>query len=127
MKRLASILFAVWITLTGFFPKADTDYLADIGSLISHFQEHTQQENISFWHFLWLHYTQTEHQKQDHKHRNLPFHHSHAECSHVAILPVSNLEFLPCFLSLPIEKNYFDLPSLYCFQFIDENFQPPRP
>lgn len=126
VKHIATILLSLWISLTAFLPKSDTHCLGDMGNLLKHFAEHQRQENISFWQFLWLHYTHTEHQKQDQKHKNLPFHHLHAECVHLAVLSFVYLEIIPYNPPTPLKEKYFDCPTFYHFQPIDESFQPPK-
>ncbi|GAB4127527.1 MAG: hypothetical protein OHK0045_17230 [Raineya sp.] len=112
--------------LISFFPKTDTCYLFDFGTLAEHFQEHQKQENIDFWQFLWLHYAHTEHQNQDHKHKNLPLQHHHAECVSVVVQPTITLEVRKQYLPAIQVQNYIYWQSFYQFQLTNENFQPPR-
>lgn len=126
MKQYVAILLSFWIVFISLFPKADTCYLFDFGTLAEHFEEHQAHENLDFWQFLWLHYAQTEHRNQDQNHKHLPFQHHHAEC--VSLIMLSHLSFE---IKNPIQpiaqvKNYLDWQSFYHFQIADENFQPPR-
>jgi hypothetical protein len=126
VKQIYAILLSVWISLISFFPKTDTSYLWDFSNLLKHFQEHQNKENIDFWQFLWLHYADTEHPKQDQNHKKLPFHHQHAECVGSIILPVADFEINQKVFPIAQAKNYSAWQSFYCFQPTNENFQPPR-
>jgi hypothetical protein len=126
VKQIYAILLSVWISLISFFPKTDVCYLFDFGTLAEHYEEHRQNENIDFWQFLCLHYTHTEHQKQDQNHKKLPFHHQHAECVGSIILPVADFEINQKVFPIAQAKNYSAWQSFYCFQPTNENFQPPR-
>ncbi len=127
MKQIATILLSLWISLTAFLPKSDTHYLGDMSNLLKHFAEHQRQENISFWQFLWLHYTHTEHQKQDSKkHKNLPLQCHHTECASLIILSHTSFEIQKQIQPINQIKNYLDWQSFYHFQIADESFQPPR-
>jgi hypothetical protein len=69
MKKFLTILLALQL-LTG------NQFLAEmvkIPSLMEHFQEHkTINEDLDFFTFLKMHYSDPEHQKSDARHDNLP-------------------------------------------------------
>lgn len=126
MKEIVTILLSLWISLTAFLPKSDIHYLGDMSNLLKHFQEHQAQENLDFWQFLWLHYANTRHQKQDQNHKHLPLHHHHAECVSLIVLPYTSFEIQKQIQPINQIKNYLDWQSFYRFQLTKEDVQPPR-
>jgi hypothetical protein len=125
MKRILTILLALQL-LTGnqFFAE-----LVKIPSLIEHFQEHkAANQDLDFFTFLKMHYSDPEHQKSDARHDNLPLKvHSSA---HAEIF-VFSLE-TPSSVSEPMSQNIENKTQVIKnHQFSDSKirfsvFQPPR-
>ena len=125
MKFFLTILLALQL-LTG------NQFLAEmvkIPSLIEHFQEHKEiNENLDFFTFLKMHYSDPEHQKSDARHDSLPLkvHTSaHAETF------VFSIETPPS-VSEPYFQNIENkTQAIKTHQFSDSKihfsvFQPPR-
>ncbi|GAB4207799.1 MAG: hypothetical protein Fur0023_18890 [Bacteroidia bacterium] len=76
MKKLFFILIPVFV----FDLLFDGDEIIKFHTLIRHYVEHHQKDNINFIDFLVAHYI-NEHNHSD-EHKNLPFK-SHENCSHI--------------------------------------------
>ena len=112
--------------LISFLPKTDTSYLFDFEALVEHFQEHNKKENIDFWRFFLLHYTQHQHKTKDESHKQLPLQHHHVECVSFIVLPNPYFAMNTPIAAIAERQNYIIWQSFYCFQLSNENFQPPR-
>jgi hypothetical protein len=125
MKSIISISFAFLFFLGSLFPKNDMAELFKIPILLQHYQ--TNHSNLSFWNFLKLHYSQTNHHS-DQDHENLPLQKNCPEFCHcflVFIIPnyFNTLTLLK--ISFP---NKFKISWLDNYSFLSEThlLQPPR-
>ncbi len=79
-------------------PAMDSSELAKLPALLEHFQEHkSENQDLSFFAFVKLHYANSQHHQQDHQeHHELPFssHHQHNCSVHQVIYTVPNLAFV---------------------------------
>lgn len=128
MKHLSIILLSLWMTIISLFPKTDVCYLVDMPTLVEHYQEHQKTDNLSFWQFIVMHYTHSEHKSQEHeKHKHLPFQHHHVECCSVLVLETKSLQIHRSY-SLSIEKTLIfpNRQDLYHYQPLKGIFQPPK-
>jgi hypothetical protein len=104
--------------------------LAKIPFLIHHFEEHqAENPNISFFHFLKMHYADATHQQKDaNRHGDLPLKNIHAHAFE-HFVPYSEPILLQVirFLFHKIQfKQYFILKSWHDSQNLKSIFQPPR-
>ncbi|MEW6773766.1 MAG: hypothetical protein AB1304_07190 [Bacteroidota bacterium] len=77
----------------------DGDQLAKLPSLVHHFTEHHQREDINWIDFLIQHYIERHSQSDDHKH--LPFK-DHHDCTHIHFYydKVQKLKFVNVIFSI---------------------------
>jgi hypothetical protein len=110
------------------FPKTDVCHLVDIPTLVEHYQEHQTQKEISFWQFITMHYTHSEHQKEEpSKHKHLPLQHHHVECCSILVLEAKTFN-LYWINKQSVEKIivFANTQDLYYFQPLKGIFQPPK-
>jgi hypothetical protein len=104
--------------------------LAKIPFLIHHFQEHqTENPNITFFHFLKMHYADAAHQQLDaSRHGDLPLKNIHAPAfEHFVSYTMPIVLQYALFYSDKIQfKQYFILKSWHDSQNLKSIFQPPR-
>lgn len=75
MKFCGFFLICI-VALKSCIPLFNTMEVAKVPFLLAHYQEHKERDRlITFFEFLRLHYTDKNHQRQEHsKHNKLPFH-----------------------------------------------------
>lgn len=110
------------------FPKTDVCHLVDIPTLMEHYQEHQTQKPVSFWQFIVMHYTQSDHKKEEpSKHKHLPFQHHHVECCSILALESRSLQISYIYnKSIEQIQNFPNTQDLYYFQPLKGIFQPPK-
>jgi len=127
MKKMAIISLSFWITIISLFPKADTCHLVDLPLLVDHYKEHQTEQPITFWQFIVLHYTYTDHQEKERsEQKHLPLQHHHVECANVIAFELKN--FYWHYLPQTFEQNipFATYQNLYYFKPLKGVFQPPR-
>jgi hypothetical protein len=106
--------------------------LAKIPALITHFKEHKKEiEGLTFFHFLQMHYADSEHQQTDQqRHGSLPLKASHVAHAEVFNFP-TNLTSPSVFETLLPQNIEQNCLILYQNPYLDSHyglsvFQPPR-
>jgi hypothetical protein len=124
-RTLCAALLAVLLTTSAVMPLLNDKHA--VSALAEHYREHAEQDHISFFEFLLVHYNpasphnqhQNAHSKQ---HHGLPLHCAHCVFA-VALLPtVGNSTFaaLSAQALAPFDP-YYSFPILYA-----SIFQPPK-
>jgi len=125
MKRSAVIFLLVIYV----FSSTELSEMLKFPTLIEHYNEHrNQNESISFFDFISLHYIDSKsHGAEDAHDSSLPFK-SHDHCqalaSMVARLPDGQCELSP--MSSPVEKTAVELEVAPCFSYSSLIWQPPK-
>ena len=78
--RLIKLILLFQFLFVSLSPNSFVNEYAKLKNLITHYQSHYEQNPISFWDFLALHYGNHPHHQQEHEqHQNLPFHLHHLD------------------------------------------------
>jgi hypothetical protein len=129
MNRIKSILLSTLFIATAFVMTMDLCCeLPKIPNLLTHFSDHQQRDNDSFWEFLiedYAHQESANNHHNDEEHDELPFHGSH-QCHHAPVVFTSSVSysFVPSNLFVDTENCgfQFSISSIY----LDAPFQPPQ-
>ena len=111
MKRIL-----VWVLILQF--ATGHNLLAELvrmPSLLEHFKVHRQEiPELSFAHFLWLHYSENSHTHGDNSHAKLPLHCSHGVMAESVLPQPPEVAFSPVLI----------VPELSALPVFDESFSP---
>jgi hypothetical protein len=104
MKKTVAISLAAFIWAQSILPGLGVLELGKLPALFHHFSKHkADKADLSFLHFLEMHYSDQAHHKQDHKeHHKLPFTDHHSTFSVTCVYFVTDRNF-------KLEGNYYPL------------------
>lgn len=129
MKTLATILLVLVLLMEGLLPKGiglGQDF--KFGELITHFEEHKKNysDDLSFWHFLKMHYEAgSEHTKHNH-HDNLPCLDGHSFLVAITLAPSPVVWTAPGTKPSLSTKPISLYSNSYFFEFTWDFLNPPK-